>query len=490
MLGLGGNNALPPAPESAPDASEPPPVDPSIGGADNPTAQPDTSNAPAPKNKLQTLRDFLHPPPDAPVPVPSLQVPGQSSVMPPADLAQGIASNAATIKPTFKEAHPILSTLLKVALNSGEGGLIGSQYANVGQGFEAGKQATDPIRKKMEDAALTEKQAQIAHQQAATEQLKSTVRINGVDYPYDLAKRLYPTLVTEQGKDTRNTQNVNSRESMAADKNAIALRKQGLKIDPATGKQVPLSRDEMSESEQATLDLKQSQQDAAAARAELDRQKNDPNSPAYKAAMGRLQVAAKNAQTAASRLGLARDTFNANYFGTGPTGEALPGAALTDNGTPVGVRVSNVTKPTNATRSKAEQAGVIKQQGEDILRQIDANPELYGVVAGRWNEFNAGKFGNASPEVRDAYTSLKSFAALQPALHGARGVGMMREFEDAVGSMANNPEALKASINSLLRTSSAFQKAGTMKTAPGGGNHTAATHVYDPSTGVIAPVGK
>jgi hypothetical protein len=137
LLGLGGNSSLPPiAPE--PDASQTPPVDSSLGGADNPTAQPDTSNAPPPKNKLQTLREFLNPPPpDAPVPVPSPQVPGQFSDMPPADLAGSMAANTAHIKPTFKEAHPVLSTLLKVALNAGEGGLVGSQYDNAGQGFKA-----------------------------------------------------------------------------------------------------------------------------------------------------------------------------------------------------------------------------------------------------------------------------------------------------------------------------------------------------------------
>src|SRR5580765_1183698 len=154
MLGLGGNNALPPiAPEPTPDASQPPPVDPSLGGADNPNAQSDTSNAPPAKNKLQTLREFLNPPPpDAPVPVPSPQVPGQFAEMPPADLAGSMAANTAHIKPTFKESHPLASTLLRVALSSGQGGLIGSQYANAGQGFEAAKQATDPLRKKMEDA--------------------------------------------------------------------------------------------------------------------------------------------------------------------------------------------------------------------------------------------------------------------------------------------------------------------------------------------------
>lgn len=482
MLGLGGNNALPPsAPE--PDASQPPPIDPSLGGADNPSAQPDTSTA-APKNKLQTLRDFLNPPPDATVPVPSLQIPGQSSEMPPDDLAQSEAAGTARIKPTFKEAHPLASTFLRVALNAGEGGLAGSQYANAGQGFQAAHELTDPIRKKMEDAALAEKQAATEHQKAATAQMGSQVTLpNGLTVPFALAQKLYPTLLTEQGKDTRQQKQLDSKET-------IALRNKGLKLDE-NGKQVPIPYDELTPGEQAKIDLQQSQKDYADARSQYEKEKGNPNSQAFQLAMERMKTARMNAQTAIGRLQLGKLKYQGDYLGTGADGNALPNAPADDNGNPIGLKTAQITKPTNATRSKAEQAGVIKQQGDDILKQIDANPDIYGVVAGRWNEFNAGKFGNASQEVRDAYTSLKSFAALQPALHGARGIGMMKEFEDAVGSMGNNPEGLKGSIQSLLRTSTAFQKAGTMKTVPPKAtNQPAATHVYDPSTGVIAPVGK
>lgn len=488
MLGLAGSNALPAgAPvDAAPDASEPPPVDPSLGGASDLSVQPassldlGTGEVLPPKNKLQTLRDFLNPAPD--VPVPPLQVPGQAQELPPADLATSEAAGTAHIKPTFREAHPLANTLLRVALGVGQGGLIGSQFANAGEAFQAAKEATDPIRKKMEDAALAEKQAATAHQKAVTAQMGSQVTLpNGLTVPLALAQKLYPTLLTEQGKDRRAQAALDSKES-------IALRNKGLKLDE-NGKQVPIPYEELTPGEQAKIDLQQSQQDYAAARAQYEKTKGDPNSQAFQLAMERMKTARMNAQTALGRLQLGKLKYQGDYLGTGADGQALPSAPADDNGNPIGLKTAQITKPTNATRSKAEQAGVIKQQGEDILKQIDANPDIYGVVAGRWNEFNAGKFGNASQEVRDAYTSLKSFAALQPALHGARGIGMMKEFEDAVGSMGNDPEGLKGSIQSLLRTSTAFQKAGTMKTVPPKTpNQPAATHVYDPSTGIIAPV--
>lgn len=437
MLGLGGSSPSAPTPDAAASPAEaapaePPPVDPSLGGSGDPTGQPDISNAPEPKNKLQTLREFLNPGPTVPdAPVPPLQVPGQSSAMPPADLAESMAAGTAHIKPTFREAHPVASTLLRVALNAGEGGLVGSQYANAGQGFEAGKQATDPIRKKMEDAALAEKQAAVGHTQAATEQMKTQVTLpNGLTVPFALAQKLYPAELAEMGKDKRNQANIDSRESIAGDKNALALRKQGLKIDPATGKQVPLSRDEMSETEQATLDLKQSQQDAAAARAEVDRQKNDPTSPAYKAAIGRLQVAAKNAQTAAERLGLAKDTFNANYFGTGPDGQALPGAKIDETtGKPVGPRMANAAKVPADRLKRGDLASNAIGNLNDIVDMIHQNPELFGSLQGRITTARE-MMGSDEPAIREIAIAAHNYALASAGVHGTRSQGAVEKTEN------------------------------------------------------------
>lgn len=457
--------ALPASPGNTPDY---PPTPDSMAGDTGPT-------------KLDALAQLLNQP----------GANQDAAAMPPADLAQSMVPRTPPRTAGFSDNHPTLAKLLSGGLDFVQNAAPGVGTRTFGEGFQTA--VAQPGIRAERATKLLQEQANVAHTKAQTEELKShgeetPITVNGVTYyvPKDKSTSAVAALINSGGRQAIASQNDET-------KKLLGLRKQGLKIDPSNpdGPPVKLSRTEMSESEQATLDLRQSQQDAAAARAELDRAKNDPNSMAYKAAMGRLRVAAKNAETAAGRLGLAKDTFNANYFGTGPTGEALPGAPLTENGTPVGIRTANATKPTNSTRSKAEQAQIVKAQGADLIQQIDAHPDIFGVVAGRWNEFNAGNFGNASPEVRDAYTSLKSFAALQPALHGSRGIGMQHEFEDAVGTMKQNPEGLKASINSLLRTASNFQKVGTIKTAPGGGgNHPAATHVYDPASGAIVPVQK
>jgi hypothetical protein len=492
MLGLGG------LPAAAEDSGGTPPVDPSLAGAADPTASPDTSNAPPPEpasapasthdeskppTKLLRLQQALGA--DQPAPAPPLQVPGPNGVpespMPPVDLAQSLTAGQAHIKPTFRERHPnIFKTLSAINDFADEAG-PGIGAPTFAQGWNAAA-AQAPAKAKEELEQATGK-ANLAHMQAATDQMKTQVTLpNGLTVPFALAQKLYPTLMTEQGKDTRQQKTLDSKES-------IALRNKGLKLDE-NGKQVPIPYDELTPGEQGKIDLQQSQQEYAAARAQYEKTKGDPRSQAFQLAMERMKTARMNAQTAIGRLQLGNLKYKGDYLGTDANDNALPGIPLTENGTPVGIHTANITKPTSSTRAKAEQGGVIESQGKDILKQIDANPDIYGAVAGRWNEFNAGKFGNASQEVRDAYTSLKSFAALQPALHGARGIGMMHEFEDAVGSMGNDPEGLKGSIQSLLRTSAAFQKAGTIKTAPGGGAHPAATHVYDPSTGTIVPVKK
>lgn len=444
MLGLGGNNALPPAhAEAAPDPSAPPPVDPSLGGADNPTAQPSIDPGqgevlPPEKNKLQSLREFLDPQPPAPqnyvmappgeaVPPPPPPVASRNvSTLP--DLGSGVPQVAD--KKTFAQRHPVGSTFLRVAMNAGEGGLIGSQFANAGQGFEAAKQATDPIRKKMEDAVLAEKQAATAHQQATTDQLKSQVTINGVTMPFALALKYYPQQMKEMGLDKRNQANIDSRESIAGDKNAIALRAKGLKANPAGGAPVPLTRDEMSEIEQSHLDLTQSQQDEAAAKAELDRNKNNPNSPAYKAAMGRLQVAQKNAETAAGRLGLGRDTFNANYFGTGPNGQALPGATTDEKtGLPVGPRMANAAKVPADRLKRGDLASNAIGNLNDIVDLIHKNPELFGSLSGRITTARE-MMGSDEPAIREIAIAAHNYALASAGVHGTRSQGAVEKTEN------------------------------------------------------------
>lgn len=126
----------------------------------------------------------------------------------------------------------------------------------------------------------------------------------------------------------------------------VELRKQGLKPDPKNpeGPPLPISYDEMSPHEQAVHDLKTAQADSAVAKGLLDRIKADPNSLQNQAIRERIKVMAKNAATAAGKLGLDQKKFVADYFGTDEEGNPLAGVQVTPEGKPVGPKIAGKTQ--------------------------------------------------------------------------------------------------------------------------------------------------
>lgn len=510
MLGLGG------MPAAAEDTGGTPPVDASLGGAAQPTAAPDTSSAtpdagpPVPPDTgtapLASTHDETKPPTkllrlqqalgtDPPAPVPPLQVPGPNGVtaapMPPADLAQSVAAGTAHINPTFRERHPNIFKTLGAATDFAEDAGPGIGAKTFGEGFAAA--AAEPRNRAKEELEQATGKANLAHTQAATEQMKTQVTLpNGLTVPFALAQKLYPAELAEMGKDKRNQANLDSRESIAVDKNALALRKQGLKLD-ATGKQVPLTRDEMSETEQAHLDLTQSQQDAAAARAEMERAANDPTSPKYQAAMMRYKVAQQNATTAAGRLGLAKDTFNANYFGTGPDGQALPGATTDENGKPVGPRMANAAKVPADRLKRGDLADNAIGNLNDIVGMIHQNPELFGSLQGRITTARE-MMGSDEPAIREIAIAAHNYALASAGVHGTRSQGAVEKTEnELLNHWKDGTDAVLGGIAEAKKSLQHFVDNQQLGNRPIGAKspktQPQATHIYNPENGTIAHVG-
>lgn len=507
LIGLGG------MPAAADDTGGAPPVDASMGGQTVPTAAPDAtqgqpteagpptppdiSSAPLasthdeskPPTKLLRLQQALGA--DQPAPPPPPPAFSTGPAMPPADLAQSEAAGTAKINPTFRERHPNIFKTLGAVTDFAEDAGPGVGAPTFGQGFAIA--AGEPAKKAKEEAELATSKATLAHTQAATEQMKTQVTLpNGLTVPFALAQKLYPAELAEMGKNSRSQAALDSKESIAGDKNAVALRKQGLKLD-ATGKQVPLTRDEMSETEQAHLDLTQSQQEAAAAKAELDRNKNNPDSPAYKAAFGRLEIAAKNANTAAGRLGLAKDTFNANYFGTGPDGQALPGATTDEKtGKPVGPRMANAAKVPADRLKRGDLASNAISNLDDIVGMIHSNPELFGSLSGRITTARE-MMGSDEPAIREIAIAAHNYALASAGVHGTRSQGAVEKTENellnhwkdgdtaVLGGIAQAKKSLKQFVDNQQLGNKPIPQKGTINPQ--------ATHVYNPATGTIAPVG-
>lgn len=376
------------------------------------------------------------PTPQGPQPADSAPPMSVQGAPPVAPLPSGIAnppSGEGQVDPTFKEAHPKLAAFLKGALqfvqNAGPG--IGAK--TFGEGFQTASE--QPFIRAQQQQAIQKGAADVAHTKAVTNQLQSEVTLpNGLTVPFAMAQKLYPTLLTEQGKNTRNTANLDSKESIAGDKNALAMRKQGLKPNPndPTGSPVPIGYDEMSPSEQAHYDLLQSQKDATDARADLERSKNDVNSPSYKLALGRLQTAQKNANTAVGRLGLSKDTFNANFFGTGPDGQALPGAPIDEaTGKPIGPRVANSGKTPAERLKRGDLAANAIGNLDSVDKIVADNPNLVGAIAGRFTTVKQ-MIGSDDPAISRIGVAVHNYALASNGAHGVRSQGAVEKTENEI----------------------------------------------------------
>jgi hypothetical protein len=144
---------------------------------------------------------------------------------------------------------------------------------------------------------------------------------------------------------------------------------------------------------------------------------------------------------------------------TSPTGESQQVYGLPSKGPVPGGAITpkiTVAKPvTGAAQAKSRQAVAVKQSGQDLIGWIDAHPGAFGISMASLSRAAQSR----NPEVAEAATRLASFAALQPALHGSRGIGMQKEFEEAVGKAWSTPEVLKARIRALMDQADKFMVA-------------------------------
>lgn len=108
-----------------------------------------------------------------------------------------------------------------------------------------------------------------------------------------------------------------------------------------------------------------------------------------------------------------------------------------------------------AAAVKAKQAQVILQAGQELINDIKQHADKFGWIKGRINN-KVMNLGWNDPVVAELYARLKSFGALQPALHGARGVAYMKEFQDAEGDLQRSPEDVIAAVQSLMDQAHAF----------------------------------
>jgi len=247
------------------------------------------------------------------------------------------------------------------------------------------------------------------------------------------------------------------------------LRVHGYTIDPDTKEVRPLKYEEMSEDQKAVHDLKASQSELADARKAYVQAQKDNIPKAQEMALARIHTAQQNAGTAAQRLGLSRDQFEAEFFGT-HNGQALPGAPADEAGNPIGTRVASVTKPTGTERTKADMAKSAAEQLSDIRGIIKKRPDIFGPLAGRKTDFDVW-LGSQDPDAQ-AFRAAETVAADHMAgMFGSRSPAVVKELHDAIGRFKDNPEAALAGIGQVEKATKLFTDAGTVRTVnPAGSN--------------------
>lgn len=333
--------------------------------------------------------------------------------------------------------------------------LIGQEENQIGQEQKATK-ATDTSRLANAQATEQESLPELHKTQAelAAEKLQSGNAAKDADRAIKQSDE-----TRKETDEARKQADDERKKGESQQKIAAGLAEHGLKFDSDKKELVPLPYAEMSEPQQAAHDLKAAQSELTTARRDYVTAQKDGIPAAQELARKRVEAAQSSAATAAGRLGLSRDEFNAQFIGTAPGGTPLAGGETDESGKPIGTKVAAQNKPGAAAQGRASQAESIIEAGNNLKAEIDKHKDKIGNLGSYWHQFSNGT-PIADPDTARLMSEIASYAALQPAMHGMRGGAVMKEFEKMVGGVPKNPEALKAAIDGIASTAATMAKQG------------------------------
>ena len=108
------------------------------------------------------------------------------------------------------------------------------------------------------------------------------------------------------------------------------------------------------------------------------------------------------------------------------------------------------------------QAGAVERAGNDLIGAIQQNKNKFGDMQAILNSAFLGT-PLSDPVSSGLASQIKSFAALNPAMHGFRGKDALNEFVKLLGGLPNNPDSLVAGIQGILKTAGAIRGEGQGK---------------------------
>ncbi len=191
----------------------------------------------------------------------------------------------------------------------------------------------------------------------------------------------------------------------------------------------------------------------------------------------RLLSAQQSHEIAKRRLNLSEKQTEARLHGT-EGGAPLPGAIETETGTPVGTAFQSNVRPTGTQRNKADLANSAAEQIGDIKSIVKTRPDIFGPAAGRTTDFTVW-LGSQDPDAQ-RFRSARTIAADHLAgVFGGRSEAALQALDSAIGRFKDNPAAIEAGLDQVVKGNSVFQKSGTPRTV--GGAH----DVNAPAGGVV-----
>jgi hypothetical protein len=245
-----------------------------------------------------------------------------------------------------------------------------------------------------------------------------------------------------------------SAAAASGQKDSEALAKIGMRRDE-TGGIVPDENSEIYKTQQQKITLadqtqknlqafRQSQIDLNEARAAAEKAKADPNSPAYRQAQEKLEMARQAHAIAARNLGLHEAEFENK------------------------LNEQDLLKPSGQSQSRGDAAqsvlNLYDRPGKPGLETlVRKNAAQMGPLMGRLAKGEIA-IGDVPPDVAELYGAMKSFYALQPAVHGFRNAEFVKDFETALGTLERDPESFIAGMKGLRPTLESVRDEGkTMK---------------------------
>lgn len=231
------------------------------------------------------------------------------------------------------------------------------------------------------------------------------------------------------------------KSKQANQKELDALAEHGLTRDEQ-GNVVPLPPEKLSATARQKLEdsqkldaYRQAQTQLAEANEELKRSQNDPKSPQFQMAMKKLQMAQLAHQIAASNLGLHEQEFENK------------------------VHEQGIVKPSGQAQSRGSAAQAALDVLPELEQQIRTNASQLGPIFGRLAKGEIA-IGDVPPNIAKLYSSLTSFYALNPAIHGFRNFEFVKDMPSFIGGLERDPESTIAGLEGLRPTLNSVAKEG------------------------------